>query len=76
MTIAGVFTDEVPDFAGQFVKDADKAIVAHLKALGRVAWCSAVEEGNHIAFGLAFQEIAAEDQDRITQFIIRAQMPG
>ena len=47
-----------------------------LKALCRVAWSSAVEEGNHIAFGLSFQEITQEDRDRITQYIIRAQMPN
>ena len=46
-----------------------------LKALCRVAWSSAVEEGNHIAFGLSFQEITQPDQDKITQYIIRAQMP-
>ena len=46
-----------------------------LKALCRVAWSSAVEAGNHIAFGLSFQEITQEDRDKITQYIIRAQMP-
>jgi len=46
-----------------------------VKALCRVAWSSAVEEGNHLALGLSFQEITQEDRDRITQYIIRAQMP-
>jgi isoleucyl-tRNA synthetase len=32
----GVFTDEVPDFAGQYVKDADKAIIKALKEKGRL----------------------------------------
>lgn len=30
----GRFTDEVTDFAGQYVKDADKNIIKHLKATG------------------------------------------
>ena len=34
VTMGGVFTDEVPDFAGQFVKDADPGIVRHLEAQG------------------------------------------
>jgi len=46
-----------------------------LKALCRVAWSSALEEGNHIALGLSFQEITVEDRDKISQYIIRAQMP-
>jgi isoleucyl-tRNA synthetase len=33
---AGRFSAEVTDFAGQYVKDADKAIVAHIKKLGRL----------------------------------------
>ena len=33
---AGCFTDEVPDFAGQHVKAADKAIIKHLKAIDRL----------------------------------------
>ena len=32
----GCFTDEVSDFAGQYVKDADKLIVKHLKTKGRI----------------------------------------
>jgi isoleucyl-tRNA synthetase len=32
----GRFTDEVPDFVGQYVKDADDAICGHLKAAGRL----------------------------------------
>ena len=31
VTLAGVFTDDVPDFAGQFVKDADRNIVRRLQ---------------------------------------------
>ena len=34
VTMAGVFTDEVRDFAGQFVKDADRHIVRHLRDNG------------------------------------------
>ncbi|KAL2869337.1 isoleucine--tRNA ligase ILS1 [Aspergillus lucknowensis] len=32
----GIFTSEVPDFQGQHVKTADKAIIKHLKASGRL----------------------------------------
>jgi isoleucyl-tRNA synthetase len=32
VTRAGLFTDEVTDFAGQFVKDADQGIIAKLKS--------------------------------------------
>jgi isoleucyl-tRNA synthetase len=32
----GRFTEEVTDFAGQYVKDADKNIIKHLKAAGRM----------------------------------------
>ena len=34
VTMAGVFTEEVRDFAGQYVKDADRDITRHLKANG------------------------------------------
>ena len=34
VTLQGEFTDEVPDFAGRHVKDADKDIIAVLKASG------------------------------------------
>lgn len=34
VTLSGTFTDEVPDFAGQHVKDADKGIIALLKSAG------------------------------------------
>ena len=34
VTMAGVFTEEVRDFAGQFVKDADRHIVRHLRDNG------------------------------------------
>jgi isoleucyl-tRNA synthetase len=33
---SGRFTSEVTDFAGQYVKDADKNIIKHLKANGRL----------------------------------------
>jgi len=34
VTLSGEFTDEVPDFAGQHVKEADKGIIAKLKSDG------------------------------------------
>jgi len=34
VTLDGVFTDEVTDFAGQYVKDADAAIIRQLKTQG------------------------------------------
>ena len=34
VSMAGRFTDEVPDFAGRHVKEADRAIVGHLKERG------------------------------------------
>ena len=34
VTLGGVFTDEVRDFAGQFVKDADRDIIRHLQERG------------------------------------------
>ena len=34
VTLHGEFTDEVSDFAGQYVKDADKDIIKHLKDSG------------------------------------------
>lgn len=33
---AGCFTSEVPDFAGRYVKDADKDIIARIKADGHL----------------------------------------
>ena len=33
----GLFTEEIPEYAGQFVKDADKDIIRRLKKEGRVA---------------------------------------
>ena len=48
-----------------------------VKALTRVAWIEAVEEGTQKGLlGLRFKEIGQEDQDRILQYIIRCQMPG
>ncbi|MCB1112328.1 MAG: isoleucine--tRNA ligase [Chlamydiia bacterium] len=32
----GQFTEEIPEYAGQFVKDADKAIAKRLKGMGRL----------------------------------------
>ncbi len=32
----GLFTEEIPEYQGQFVKDADKAIIARLKEQGRL----------------------------------------
>ncbi len=34
VTLNGTFTDEVPDFAGRYVKEADKDIIRHLKDAG------------------------------------------
>ena len=34
VTMSGRFTEQVEDFAGQHVKEADRAIIAHLKAAG------------------------------------------
>ena len=36
LDLNGVFSDAVPDFAGQFAKDADKDIIASLKASGKL----------------------------------------
>src|SRR5690606_27623899 len=36
VSLHGIFDERVTDFAGQFVKDADKGIVAKLKAEGKV----------------------------------------
>lgn len=36
VTRSGLFTEQVTDFAGQFVKDADKAIIRKLKDTGRL----------------------------------------
>jgi isoleucyl-tRNA synthetase len=36
LDLSGVFDGSVPDFAGQFAKDADKGIVARLKSDGRL----------------------------------------
>lgn len=40
---SGRFTDQVTDFKGQYVKDADKNIIAHLKANGRLIQLSQVK---------------------------------
>jgi len=47
-----------------------------VKALCRVAWSSAVSEGNFVMLGLLFQEIADEDRGAITRYVIRVQMPN
>ncbi|MGE5402174.1 MAG: class I tRNA ligase family protein, partial [Ignavibacteriales bacterium] len=36
VTRSGLFTEQVTDFAGRFVKDADKDIIAKLKEMGRL----------------------------------------
>ncbi len=36
VTLAGEFTDDVPEYAGQYVKDADRELIARLKAEGRL----------------------------------------
>jgi len=49
---------------------------APVKALCRVAWTSSIDPDGSLVVGLAFQEIAQEDRDVITRYIIRAQMPN
>ena len=43
---AGLFTDEVPDYAGQHVKVADKAIIKDLKASGRLLFATQVSHSD------------------------------
>lgn len=46
-----------------------------IKALCRVAWVEALEEGSEkCAMGLKFREITKENQDEIMKYIIKAQM--
>ncbi len=48
-----------------------------IKALTRVAWAEAFEEGSgKCAFGLMFREITKEAQDKIFRFIIKSKMPS
>ena len=48
-----------------------------VKALARVIWSSSVQDDQgHVVMGLEFQEITNKDQDLLTQYIIRAQMPA
>ncbi len=48
-----------------------------VKALCKVMWTTALQgEANQIVMGLEFQEITSKDTDLITQYIIKAQMPG
>ncbi|GAF91192.1 unnamed protein product [marine sediment metagenome] len=48
-----------------------------IKALTRVAWAEAFEEGSgKFAFGLMFREITKEAQDKIFRFIIKSKMPS
>ncbi len=48
-----------------------------IKALTRVAWAEAFEEGSEkCSFGLTFREITKEAQDKIFRFIIKSKMPG
>ena len=43
LDLNGVFQDTVPDFAGQFAKDADKDIIAWLREAGRVVDLDTIE---------------------------------
>lgn len=53
--------------------DSDEPI----KALTRVAWAEAFEEGpGKCAFGLMFREITKDAQDKIFRFIIKSKMPS
>ncbi len=48
-----------------------------IKALTRVAWAEAFEEGSgKCSFGLMFREITKEAQDKIFRFIIKSRMPS
>ena len=47
-----------------------------VKALCRAAWASAIGKDGELVIGLAFQEIAQEDRDLVTRYIIKAQMPN
>ncbi len=48
-----------------------------VKALCRVSGSSAVDnQQGHVVMGLEFQEITSSDQDTITTYIIKAQMPS
>ena len=39
---AGCFTEDVPDFKGVHVKEADKQIIARIKAMGRLVQAGAI----------------------------------
>jgi c-di-GMP-binding flagellar brake protein YcgR len=45
-----------------------------VKALCRVAWLEAIEEGHKVAMGLKFKEITRNHQDEIYRAVIRAQL--
>jgi len=47
-----------------------------VKALCRAAWTSAIGNDGEFVIGLSFQEIAQEDRDLVTRYIIKAQMPS
>jgi c-di-GMP-binding flagellar brake protein YcgR len=71
----------LPDLLMQKMVIGMNLILPHddmpVKALTRVAWIEALEEGSQKAqLGLRFKEISQEDEDRILQYIIRCQMPG
>jgi len=47
-----------------------------VKALARLAWIEGMKEGEEKwGMGLEFQEMGAEDRDKITLFVIRTQLP-
>ncbi len=48
-----------------------------VKALCRAIWSSSIEgDTGQLVMGLEFQEVTNKDQDLITQYIIKAQMPA
>jgi len=48
-----------------------------VKALARLAWIEGTkeEERENWAMGLEFQEMSAEDRDKLTLFVIKTQLP-
>ena len=47
-----------------------------VNALARLAWIEGMKEGEEKwGMGLEFQEMSAEDRDRITRFVIKTQLP-
>jgi hypothetical protein len=46
-----------------------------IKALTRVAWVEAIQEGtDRCAMGLTFKEISKDNQDEVLKYMIRAQL--